>query len=95
MADVFELPPRYLAEPRREVRRQSLQRLHVRQFVRAHRALAILGSFTCTAIDATHISDLRVAFGVGGWGKPRADAVRLQVGRFSTTATHGAARCGR
>ena len=95
MADIFELAPRYLAWSRRQVRRQSLQRLHARHFIRAHGALSDLGTFGCDAIDDTHISDLGIAIGVGGRGKPITDAVRLQVRRFSITATHGAARCGR
>ena len=95
MAEVFELAAPHLARSRREVWRQALQRLHVRQFVGADRTLASLGALTSGAVHRAHVSDLRVAVGVGGWGKPRPDAVRLQVGCFSTTATHDAARCGR
>jgi hypothetical protein len=95
MADVFELPPRHLARPRRQIRRQPFERLHAGQLVGTQRVLASRVTFTSTAIDRAHVSDLRVALGVRGWGKPGSDAVRLQVGCFSTTATHGAERCGR
>ena len=70
MADVFELTSQDLASPRREVWREPLERLHAGHLVGAHGALASLGPITCGAIDGTHVSDLRVAFGVGGWGKP-------------------------
>ena len=91
---VLELAPRYVTRPRRQVWRQSLQCLDARHFVRAHRPLAPFSAFGCGAIDGTHVSYLGVTIGVGGRGKPVPHSVRLQVGRFSTTARHGAARCG-
>ena len=95
MALVFELASRHHAWPRRQVRGESLQRLYARQLIRAHRSLPNLDAFGCGAIDGAHVSDLGVAVGVGGWGEPIADSMWLQVGRFSTTATHDVARCGR
>src|SRR5215472_6818772 len=93
VAFVFELVPRHFARTRRQVWCQSLTCLNVGQLVGADRPLADVGTFTSGAIDGAHVSDLDVPIGVGGGRKPGAYAMRMQVGRFSTTARHGAARC--
>ena len=95
MALVFELAPRHQAWSRRQIRGESLQRLHARHFVGAHGALPNLDAFGRSAIDGAHVSDLGITIGVGDRSEPIAHSVRLQVGRFSTTARHDVARCGR
>ena len=56
--------------------------LNIGQLVRTQGALARLGSFNSRPIHDAHVSDLRVAVGVGGRGEPVPHAMGLQVGRF-------------
>ena len=95
MALVLELMPRHFAGSRREVGGQSLQGLNVGQFIGTQRALTGLSAVGRRAIHRAHVSDLGVAVAVGGRGEPIPNSVWLQVGRFSTTAQRGVARCGR
>src|ERR1700730_5602020 len=95
LALVLKLPSRHFARSWREVRRQPLQGLDVRQLIGAHGALACLGTFGSGAIHSTHVSDLGVSVDVCGRGKPIPHSVRLKVGRFLTSVPRGAERCGR
>ena len=95
MTHVLELAAGHPPWPRRQVWGQPLQRLHVRQLVGAHGPLTSLSSLGSGAIDGAHVSDLGVSVRVGGGRQPIADAVRLQVGRFSIAALHAAAKCDR
>lgn len=82
MALVLELAAGHFARSWREVRGQSLQRLHVGQLVGADRALARMSAFSSGSVHGTYVSDLRVAVDVAGRGEPITHPVRLEVGRF-------------
>src|ERR687886_414533 len=86
MPDVLKFAARDLARCQRQARMLALQRLHPGQFIRAHRAFALLRTGWCLTIDRTDGADCLRQVLIRGRGQPVAAQLRLEIPFLSRRA---------
>src|ERR687885_1896116 len=86
MPDVLKFAALDLARCQRQARMLALQRLHPGQFIRAHRAFALLRACGCLTIDRTDGADCLRQVLLRGRGQPVAAQMRLEIPFLSRRA---------
>src|ERR1700730_2931285 len=81
VAAIFELTPLNLARRHRQSRRDALESLDAGHLIDGDRAMGVIGGGR-SFVNRADVCALGIEGGIGLWGQPVADAMRLEVGLF-------------